>query len=300
MAAEVPQPAACARVLIVEDEALIALDLERRLRRAGHRVVGIADNRDDAVALAGSEAPDLVLMDICIRGPADGIDAARDIGRLSDVLVVFLTAFADDSTTARAAGASPYGYILKPFDERTLNATLRVAIERHAADTRQRLLAAAVDSANVGIVMADVRGAASAIDFCNDAFERICGLPRERIVGNHRWFLLDDAPDADRDILRAAMRERRAAEHAVTLRDAAGRTRWLSVTVSPVRSTGGVVTHILVFHLDITSLRATEMALSESQRAHLAAAEALREANNALTRRNQDLQRFVMVASHDL
>lgn len=120
MAAELPQPAAHARILIVKDEALIALDLECRLRRAGHRVVGIADNRDDALALAGSEAPDLVLMDICIRGPADGIDAAR------------------------AAGASPCGYILKPFDERTLHATVRAAIERHAADSRQRLLAAAI------------------------------------------------------------------------------------------------------------------------------------------------------------
>ena len=109
------------RVMIVEDEALIALDLERRLARLGFEVAGVADNLEDAVALYTSTLPDLVLMDIFIRGPADGIDTARAIGKLGDPLVLFLTAYADEDTVRRAAETSPYGYLLKPFDERTLS-----------------------------------------------------------------------------------------------------------------------------------------------------------------------------------
>ena len=96
-----------ARVLIVEDEALIALNLEQRLLRVGHDVVGIADNHDDAIALFQQHAPDLVLMDISIFGSADGIETAHSMARLADVPVIFLTAYTDDQTVLRATAGAP-------------------------------------------------------------------------------------------------------------------------------------------------------------------------------------------------
>ena len=106
------------RIMVVEDEALIALDLGRRLKRLGFEVVGIADSYDDALELYARSTPDLVLMDIFIRPPLDGIETARALARLGDAPVVFLTAFGDDATVRRASEVSPYGYILMPFDER--------------------------------------------------------------------------------------------------------------------------------------------------------------------------------------
>ena len=118
------------RVLIVEDEALIALDLEHRLRRLGFEVVGVADHRDEAVALFAETKPDFVLMDIVLRGREDGIAMAQAIGDSSDVPVIFLTAFADDATIGRASEVSPYGYIIKPIDERALVATISMTLAR--------------------------------------------------------------------------------------------------------------------------------------------------------------------------
>ena len=146
-----------ARVLVVEDEALIALDLESRLVELGYEVVGIADNRDDAVDLCRRKNPNLVLMDISIRGDMDGIETARDLVEMRDVPVIFLTAYANDSTVERAAEVSPYGYLQKPFHDRTLTATIKVALARHMRDRRLGVLAHVVSSAPIGIVVVEVK-----------------------------------------------------------------------------------------------------------------------------------------------
>jgi PAS domain S-box-containing protein len=257
------------RVLVVEDQALIGLDLERRLIRAGYDVVGIADNFDDAVELFKETEPDLVLMDIFIRGPIDGIETARAIGRLSDVPVVFLTAYADDDTVRRAAETSPYGYLLKPFDERTLHATLAVALERYHADTRLRLLGAAVESATVGIVLVDGRGDDRKIVLCNEAFAAM-GMRRvEEIIGHRPCFLAKQHEDEGVLRLQEALDQRSSADEVIRGQRADGETFWSSVTISPVRSRSGQITHMLIFHMDVTRQREAETALADSQRLEL-------------------------------
>ena len=123
-----------ARILIVEDEAVTAMDLAAELRGLGYEVCGTADTVDEAVAAVEREKPRLVLMDIRLGDNGDGVDAARRISSRHDTAVVFLTAHSDEETLARALGVSPYGYIVKPFRARELKVAVALALSKHAAE----------------------------------------------------------------------------------------------------------------------------------------------------------------------
>ena len=128
------------RILVVEDEALVAADLEERLSQLGYDVRGVVDSAEDAIVKATELSPDLVLMDIHLIGKKDGIEAAAEIRQSRDMAVVFVTAHADDATLKRAGLAVPFGYILKPFDERELKATIEMALYHKQAELRLRKL----------------------------------------------------------------------------------------------------------------------------------------------------------------
>jgi len=125
-------------MLIVEDEALIAEELRDRLTALGADIVGMVDSADTAVETTARLRPDLVLMDIRLRGPVDGIEAALTIRRESDLPVVFLTAHADRGTLERAKHAGPFGYIVKPLQGRDLQVAIEMAINRHRLEQRLR------------------------------------------------------------------------------------------------------------------------------------------------------------------
>jgi len=122
------------RILIVEDERIVALNLQQRLVKLGYEVVGRAASGAEALAKACEMHPDLVLMDIHIEGPMDGIDTAARLIEELQVRVIYLTAYSEDATLERARATQPYGYLLKPFSERELHATLQMALERRSAD----------------------------------------------------------------------------------------------------------------------------------------------------------------------
>lgn len=122
------------RILIVEDEVLIALDLKGRLESSGYEVVGIASSADMAVTLARSHTPDLVLMDIRLQGGSDGIEAAAEVRRQMDIPVVFLTSHSDVETVDRARLSSPFGYVVKPFGSVNFRAIIEVALQNHATE----------------------------------------------------------------------------------------------------------------------------------------------------------------------
>jgi DNA-binding NtrC family response regulator len=126
-----------AKILVVEDEQIVAVDIESHLERLGYRVVGTAVSGDEACRKVSDLEPDLVIMDVRIEGATDGIEAARRIRQSRDVPVVFLTAYADAETVERAKGAEPYGYLVKPFDPRDLHMTIQMAL--HKADVDRRL-----------------------------------------------------------------------------------------------------------------------------------------------------------------
>ena len=122
------------KILIVEDEIIVAKDISASLEDAGYRIVGIAENSGNALELFNSNSPDIVLMDINIKGEMDGIQTALAMKEIEDIPVIFITAFADDATVERAKKAKPSAYIVKPFNERELNIAINLAISNAAAD----------------------------------------------------------------------------------------------------------------------------------------------------------------------
>lgn len=126
------------KILIVEDEAIVARDIAQQVGLLGYETLGIASTAERALELTESLRPDLVLMDIQLAGQVDGIVAAAAIREQFNLPVVFLTAFAADAVLERAKLTEPFGYILKPFSERELSTTLAMALYKHEAETRLR------------------------------------------------------------------------------------------------------------------------------------------------------------------
>jgi signal transduction histidine kinase len=124
-----------AKILIVEDESIIALDIQTSLHMAGYDVVAIATSAEEAIAEVTRTQPDLVLMDIRLKGMMDGIATAEHIRQGFHLPVVYLTAHADENTLSRAKQTQPFGYILKPFEDRELITTVEIALSRRQAES---------------------------------------------------------------------------------------------------------------------------------------------------------------------
>lgn len=125
------------RALIIEDEILIAEELSERLAAFGFSAVAV-DSAEEGIAIAIREHPDLVLMDIRLKGAKDGVQAVKEIYEQLDVPIVYLTAHSDRLTVDRVKETNYDGFILKPFRAQELQSTIEVAIERHAIRMRQR------------------------------------------------------------------------------------------------------------------------------------------------------------------
>ncbi|MGB9838008.1 MAG: GAF domain-containing protein [Methanothermobacter sp.] len=128
-----------ARILLVEDEAITAMDLQRKLEFQGYDVTGIAHSGEAAVELAEKQRPDLIIMDIILKGSMSGVEAAERI-RTLDIPVVFLSAHSEESMMGSARRVEPYGYLIKPFDEKELFFTIELAIQRHRSERKIRKL----------------------------------------------------------------------------------------------------------------------------------------------------------------
>ncbi|MFZ2448432.1 MAG: response regulator [Syntrophobacteraceae bacterium] len=127
-------------ILVVEDEAIVAMDLEDRLTAMGYRLAGVTVSGERALELVRHQRPDLVLMDIRLQGDMDGIETAEEMRRQFHVPVIFLTAYSEDATLERLKLAEPFGYILKPFNDRELKSTIEIALYKHRAEEEMRRL----------------------------------------------------------------------------------------------------------------------------------------------------------------
>jgi two-component system cell cycle sensor histidine kinase/response regulator CckA len=172
------------KILIVEDEAIVACDIERRLRKAGYEVPAIAITGDQALASIEQTSPDLVLMDIRLKGPSDGIAVASEVRNRFHIPVVFLTAHADKATLERAKATGPFSYLVKPIGHVNLASTIEVALYKHRAEeevrNREAWLSTVLNSLADAVVVTD---AAGAIQFLNPSAERLTGWARNEAVG---------------------------------------------------------------------------------------------------------------------
>lgn len=121
-------------ILVVEDESIVSKDIQHSLKKLGYNVIGAASTGEKALEIARTERPDIVLMDIMLKGDMNGIETAEIIRSELSVPVVFLTAYADESTLSRAKVTEPYGYIIKPFKEIDLHTSIEMAIYKHGKE----------------------------------------------------------------------------------------------------------------------------------------------------------------------
>lgn len=168
-------------LLIVEDEVLVARDIKARLIRMGYDVVDMASKGREAIEKAVNHKPDLVLMDINLRDDMDGVEAAVKIREQVDVPIIFCTAYSNEDTLERAKVSEPYGYVLKPFDNRELEINIEIALYKHRvekdlADTRRRL-DATLTNVSDGVIAADPSGQ---ILLINPMAEKITGWCRQK------------------------------------------------------------------------------------------------------------------------
>lgn len=172
------------RIMIVEDERIVAKDLQFRLQGLGYQVAAMASEGNDAIAKASTSRPNLVLMDIRLENGMDGIEAAEQIRNQLDIPVVFLTAYADQATLARAKITEPFGYILKPFEERELQSTIEIALYRHKAEQKlrdsERRYRSLVDNSQGLIWTHDLEGKILSI---NPAAAHLLGYDPKELVG---------------------------------------------------------------------------------------------------------------------
>lgn len=164
------------RILIVENEGLVGCDLASTLSGLGFDVAALCRSGEEALQLADDLRPDIVLMDVHLAGPLDGIETARQLATRSSVAVIYLTASADPATVARARETHPFGYLLKPYKEDELRSTLEVAAARHREEQRrrrqERSFHQAFQSLADAVIAADMAGR---IMFINPAAERLLG-----------------------------------------------------------------------------------------------------------------------------
>lgn len=169
------------RVLIVEDEGIVATDIQERLSAMGYRTVGWAENAARAIEMTETQRPDIVLMDIRLPGPTDGILAAKEINTRFQIPVVFLTAYSEEATLERAKLAQPFGYILKPFNDRELKSTIEIALYRHETERTIRRLNRLLD------VLGQVNQAIMRLPSREELLPAICSLVVERGAVDVAW-----------------------------------------------------------------------------------------------------------------
>ena len=303
--------AAPPRILIVEDEAVIAMDMAQHLRDFGYEVVGIAASGDRAVELAAQSHPDLIMMDIVIKGARDGIETAQDIRADADVPVIFLTAYGDQPTLERAKAASPHGYLLKPFRPQELRTTIEVTLNRQALEARVRhsehWLKRTLQCIGDGVIATDPQGR---VRFMNPVAEALIGASADVAQGRQvrEVFQLRAEGGAAElpDLLDEALRgDRLTPVRRGLLHGAVDEPRlYVDAGAAPIRDDDGSLLGSVIVLRDVTQRRLDEQEL-QRYREHLETlvrdrTHELEAAKREAERSNQAMVEFLTTISHEL
>jgi diguanylate cyclase (GGDEF)-like protein/PAS domain S-box-containing protein len=260
---------AAPRVLVVEDERIVALHLRQQLARLGYDVVALAASGERALNEIERLRPDIVLMDINIEGEIDGIETASRIPAELHTPVVYLTAYSEEATLARARATKPYGYLLKPFTERELHATIQMVLERRKAELALRIseerLRLALEAAGMGSLELE---ATSRTLLPVGRADEILGLTRDGFLSASWADLLRQVHPADRSNVQAelarALDERSLCAIEFRSPRADGTLRWLSLQGRALPLGESAAPRLIGVVQDITERRAAEQSLRQA------------------------------------
>ncbi len=279
-------PTPKARLVVVEDEGVLALDLERSLSAAGYDVRGVASDAESALELVAQERPDLVLMDIRLQGSRDGIELAAELRARFDVRVVYLTANGDPRTIARAEHTEPTGYLLKPFKKPDLHNAVTFGLARIASERRLRereeSLRVTLECIGEAIVRTDLEGN---VTYLNAAAEALSGRLAAEAVGRpfSSSFELRALAGVPHDVAQVALGQESMLFQATLVHRTGPRT--IAGTTMALRQNGSRFGTVFALR-DLTELLVAQQHLERSERqasvATLAAGVA-HEVNNPLS-----------------
>jgi len=280
-------------ILVVEDESIVALDIKNRLQKSGYYVVGLTSSGEESVRIAAKLRPDIVLMDIKLKGDMDGVEAAEQIRANFNIPIIYLTAYADELTLQRAKITESFGYLLKPFEERELTATIETALYKQKMERKLRQneqwLSTTLTSIGDAVIATDTQGF---IKFMNPVAETLTGWPQENALGkpSSEIFLIlneDTNEQLDNPVSRVLTygKDIKLQRHTVLVaRD--GKKIPIDDSAAPIRGRNGHTNGVVLVFRDITEQRQTE--------------EKLRRYAEELKRQNAELDAFAHTVAHDL
>jgi PAS domain S-box-containing protein len=261
-------------ILVVEDEAIVALDLKLQLQDLGYLVVGVAGSAAEAVAAVRQHRPSLVLMDVRLQGAGDGISAAETIQRERPTPLIFLTSHSDADTVQRAARTAPYGYLTKPYQIKELRAGIEVALTKARLEQQlreaDRWFASTLQCVDDGIVVTDLQ---ARVRFLNPAAEGLTGWTSEDAAGHSVEDVVrlqaggDGAAPAASALVREviAAGRPRAVAHGRRLRSREGAERVVDNSAGPVRTDDGQPLGAVLVLRDASERLAHEATLRASE-----------------------------------
>ncbi len=260
------------RILIVEDEGIAALDLQKMLTALGYSALDIVSTGEDAVREAGERVPNLVLMDIMLQGEIDGVTAAEQIRALFDIPVIYITAYADEATLQRAKITEPYAYLVKPYKERELYITIDMALYRHKVQRElkesREWLATTLKSIGDAVIATDREGL---ITFMNPVAEGMLGWKLDEVSGKKLTDVFniinrDTRQPAENPVLKV-LREGFTvglANHTVLIARS-GAEIPIDDSAAPIKDDKENIIGVILVFRDITEREKAEEALQESE-----------------------------------
>ncbi len=282
-----------ARILVVEDESIVALDIQSRLKNLGYTVSAIASSGEEAIHKVAETQPDLVLMDIKLKGQMDGVKTAEQIRARFDVPVVYLTAYADEATLQRVKVTEPFGYLLKPFEERELTATIEITLYRHKMERKlkesEQWLATTLKSISEAVIATDTQGC---IKFMNPVAEALTGWKQAEALGRDAsevFKIINGKTRAPSESpIMKVLQEGAVIElgdnNLLIARD--GTEILIDNSAAPIRDDKGLTNGVVLVFRDVTERRQAE--------------EELRQYADKLQAHNKELDAFAHTVAHDL
>jgi len=276
------------RIVIVEDEVIIASDIENRLRHLDYEVAGIASSGEEAVKVVKDTLPDLVLMDIMLKNGMDGIEAAQQIRDRFDISVIYLTAYSDDEMLQRAKVTEPFGYIVKPIEERGLHSAIEMALYKHQMDKQVRAseewLKTTLRSISDAVIATDTKGC---VRFMNPVAESLTGWDQEDGGGRPLREVLeikDEDAGVDLSDLCGQRIQEQVFEDAV-LTNRQGKDIPVDGRASGIRDGQGNTSGVVLVLRDITKRKQAEATLRNQQERYQHLVEGVPDAVYAFSKR---------------